>query len=174
MLAVGRIARSLTLFWQRGRSVERAAYVVGALLLVSGLIHLAILAIGGGTWTGPLSLRKPATFGLSFGLTLITVSWVASFLRLGDRARTILLAIFTVACVIETALVSLQAWRGVPSHFNLETTFDGVVARALAAGGITLAVIVPVLTPASFRTDSANPARPRRAVPAGLAARFSA
>jgi hypothetical protein len=99
---------------------------------------------------------------------------VSSFLRLGDRARTILLAIFTVACVIETALVSLQAWRGVPSHFNLETTFDGLVARALAAGGITLVVIVAVLTLVSFRTDSANPAGLRLAIRAGFVALFSA
>src|SRR5438445_13209322 len=34
--------------------------------------------------------------------------------------RTILLTVFTAACTLETALVSLQAWRGVPSHFNTE------------------------------------------------------
>ena len=37
---------------------------------------------------GPLSLRKPTTFGLSFGLTLITIAWVLSFLELRDRTRT--------------------------------------------------------------------------------------
>jgi hypothetical protein len=31
-----------------------------------------------------------------------------------------LLGAFTVASVLETALVSLQAWRGVPSHFVLQ------------------------------------------------------
>ena len=46
---------------------------------------------------------------------------------------------------METALVSLQAWRGVPSHFNMETSLDAWVARALAAGGITLVVIIAVL-----------------------------
>ena len=56
-------------FWRRGQRTARAAYVVGALLLASGLIHLAFLTIGEGSWQGPLSLRKPTTFGLSFGLT---------------------------------------------------------------------------------------------------------
>jgi hypothetical protein len=153
MMALRRIARSLWSFWQQGRSVERAGYLIGALLLVSGVIHLAVLSTGGGTWMGPLSLRKPTTFGLSFGLTLITIAWVSSFLRLGDRARSLLLGIFTVACVMETALVMLQAWRGVPSHFNLETTFDGAVARMLAAGGFTLVVIVAVMTLVSFRAN---------------------
>jgi hypothetical protein len=153
MISLRRIAGSLWLFWQRGRKLERAAYVVGAVLLISGLVHLAILTLSGGTWMGPLSLRKPITFGLSFGVTLITIAWVSSFLQLGDRARALLLGTFTVACVIETALVSLQAWRGVPSHFNVETAFDALVTRMLAAGGITLIAIIAVLTVGSFRAN---------------------
>lgn len=138
-------------------TVERRAYILGALLLMSGLIHVAILIVGGGSWAGPLSLRKPATFGLSFGLTLITIAWVASFLRMGERARSTLLGIFTVACVVETALVTLQAWRGVPSHFNMETPFDAFVARTLAAGGFTLVAIILVLTFVAFRANAAVP-----------------
>jgi hypothetical protein len=114
MLLLRSITGSMWSFWRNGRDVERAGYLVGAVLLASGLIHLAILVIGGGSWEGPLSLRKATTFGLSFGLTLITIVWVASFLRLGDRARAALLGAFIVACALETALVSLQAWRGVP------------------------------------------------------------
>jgi len=140
-------------YWSQRHRSERIAYVVGALLIVSGLVHLGILAISGASWAGPLSLRKPTTFGLSFGVTLITITWVASFLRLSHRGRVMLLGAFTVACVVETALVSLQAWRGVPSHFNVETTFDRLVARILAAGGITLVVIIAVMTRASFRAN---------------------
>src|SRR5437879_1741349 len=112
------IAGSLQSFWVRGSRTERTAYLVGALLLVSGLIHLGILVVGGGTWAGPVSLRKAMTFGLSFGLTLITIVWTASWLPLRDRSRAALLGAFSAACVLETASVSLQAWRGVPSHFN--------------------------------------------------------
>ena len=122
--------------------MERVAYLVGVLLLLSGLVHLGILVISGGSWAGPLSLRKPATFGISFGLTLIMIVWVASFLQPGQRTRKLLLSAFTVACAVETALVSMQAWRGVPSHFNLETTFDGMIARTLVAGGFVLIAIL--------------------------------
>lgn len=149
---------SLKSFWNRGLPVERAGYIVGALLLASGLIHAAILAMGGGSWEGPLSLRKAASFGVSFGLTLVTIVWVASFLRLGDRARAVLLRAFTIASVVETALVTLQVWRGVPSHFNLETAFDGLVARTLAAGGFVLVAIIVTLTFLAFRR---NPTVPR-------------
>src|SRR5688572_21750115 len=153
---------------------ERAAYLIGALLMVSGVIHLAILLIGGGPWEGPVSLRKAATFGISFGLTLINVTLVASFLPLMGRARTVLLGILAAACVLETSLVSLQAWRGVPSHFNVETPFDAAIAQALAVGGFTLVAIVVVLSVAAFRAGTALPPGLRLAIRAGFGALLGA
>lgn len=170
MFPVQSVRSALLSFWSRGQRTDRAAYVVGAVLLASGLMHLMILIIGGGSWRGPLSLRKPTTFGLSFGLTLITIVWVASFMRLSDRAKAILLGAFTVACALETALVTLQAWRGVPSHFNLETTSDALVARTLAAGGIVLVAVIVVLTLAAFRTNPTTPISMRIAIRIGFVA----
>jgi len=164
------IVASLRAFWTHGLRIERVGYIVGASLLVSGVIHLAILIVGGGSWQGPLSLRKPATFGLSFGLTLITIVWVTTFLRLDERPRRVLLGAFTAACAVETALVTLQAWRGVPSHFNIETTFDGWVARMLAAGGMALVAIIIVFTIASFRANPEVPISLRIAIRTGFVA----
>ena len=144
------------------------------MLLASGLVHLGTLTISGGSWMGPLSLRKPMTFGLSFGLTLITITWVTSFLRLGGRARTVLLSVFAGACVLETALVSLQAWRGVPSHFNVETPVDAFVTQMLAAGGVTLVAIIAALTFVSFRAAPATPAAMRVAIRTGFVILLSA
>lgn len=129
------------------RRVEQVAYVVAALLFASGLVHFCVLVVSGGTWLGPLSLRKPTTFGLSFGLTLATVAWVTSFLTIRPRVRTVLLGAFTVVSVVETALVTMQAWRGVPSHFNFETSFDNAVSMTLAAGGGVI-----ILTALGFTT----------------------
>jgi hypothetical protein len=157
MAPVRSIADALWSFWSRGQRTERSAYVVGALLIVSGLVHLALLVVTGAPWQGPLSLRKASTFGLSFGVTLITITWVASFLDLSARGRAIVLGAFTVASVMETALVTLQVWRGVPSHFNLETTFDAWIARALAGGGMVLVALIVVLTVAAFRMNPSLP-----------------
>ena len=161
---------SLQSFWVNGRRIERAGYLVGALLLISGIAHLAILAVTGASWVGPLSLRKPATFGLSFGITLVTIVWVASFLPLAERTRTALLTIFSTASVVETALVSLQAWRGAPSHFNVETAFDAMVARALAVGGVALVAVIVGLTATAFRRNPAVPISIRRAIQVGFVA----
>jgi len=157
MLVRQSMVMSLRSFWVNGRRIERAGYLVGALLLVSGIVHIAILAVTGASWVGPLSLRKPAVFGLSFGITVVTIVWVASFLPLAERTRLALLTIFTAASVVETALVSLQAWRGVPSHFNVATAFDALVA-------------IVGMTATAFRRNPAVPISLRRAIQVGFVA----
>jgi hypothetical protein len=150
------------------RPIERACCLVGALLLVSGLVHLAVLIGSGGTWSGPLSWRKPATFGLSFGLTLISLAWVASFLPLGDRGRRLLLGALLAASVVEVGLITVQAWRHVPSHFNMETATDTAIARVLAAGGGVLILVIVALTVVSWRPAPEVAPSMRLALRAGL------
>jgi hypothetical protein len=170
MAALESLARQLTLAWRRAQPVERICYAAGALLLSSGVAHVVVLLLSGGSWQGPLSLRKPATFGLSFGLTLITIVWVSQFVRLSGRARSLLLSAFAVASILETGLVTLQAWRGVPSHFNVATTLDAWVTRGLAGGGLLLVVMVLTLTVAAFRTNARVPASLMLAIRVGFLA----
>jgi hypothetical protein len=157
-------------FWSLGRPVERRCYVIGAALFAAGLFHLCVFAVAGGPWEGPVSWRKPVTFGLSFGLTLVTIAWVASFVRLGARARAGLLGVFAAACVLEFSLVTVQAWRHVPSHFNNETALDTVISRVLAFGGAVLVVVIVTLTVAAFRTAPGVTPSMRLAVRVGFAA----
>jgi len=142
------LGRALRRIWVDGRRVERVAYVVGLVLFVSGLVHVGILLVTGWTWIGPVSLRKAATFGLSFGLTLPSVAWATSYLRL--PARGLVLGVFIATCVVETVLISTQAWRGVPSHFNFATPFDTAVSTTLALGGGVIVLVGVVCTLAAF------------------------
>lgn len=135
------------------RRVERACYGIAALLVASGLVHLGVQAVLGGPWEGPVSWRKPVTFGLSFGITLASVAWAASYLDIRDRLRGTLLWILAAASIAEVALITLQAWRRVPSHFNLETTLDATVARGLAAGGGVLIVVLTAFFVLSLRAQ---------------------
>src|SRR4051794_10732899 len=139
--------------------VDQVAYAVGALLCTSGVVHLCVLISSGDSWEGPLSYRKAATFGLSFGLTLLAVTWATSFVALPDRTRAVLLGVFTGACVLETALVTMQVWRGVPSHFDFETSFDTVVSMTLAIGGGVIIVCALGFTAAVGRSPPAPPMR---------------
>ncbi len=152
VVAAGREAvGALPRIWTGARPLERAWYAVAAVLFASGLTHVAVLLVTGASWEGPTSLRKAATFGLSFGLTLATVVWAGSFIRLTPPFRATVLSIFTVVCVLETALITLQAWRGVPSHFNFETPFDLSVSMTLAGGGFVIIAVGLILTGAALR-----------------------
>ncbi|GAA1634605.1 hypothetical protein GCM10009828_073080 [Actinoplanes couchii] len=102
------------------------------------MLHLGVFLVDDTSWYGPVSWRKPVTFGLSFGITLISIGWVVGYLEMGRRLSSWLLGVFTVDCVVEVGGITLQAWRGVPSHFNTETPFDRGVAMTLAVGGAVL------------------------------------
>ncbi|MGW5255922.1 hypothetical protein ACWERW_23425 [Streptomyces sp. NPDC004012] len=151
------------------RPVERLCLATGAALVLSGLVHLLVFAVDGGPWDGPVSWRKPFTFGLSFGLTLIVVTWVTSYVRIGARSRTVLLVVFAVDCVVEVAGITLQAWRHVPSHLNTTTPFDTAVAMMLAVGGGVLVVVLSVFAAAAFRHRPDGPAGMPLALRSGFA-----
>ncbi|MFG2279863.1 hypothetical protein ACGFNQ_14355 [Streptomyces asoensis] len=145
-------------------------YIATALLLVlSGLVHLVVFAVDGGPWDGPVSWRKPMTFGLSFGVTLLAVVGVTSYVRIGSRLRAALLGVFAVDCVVEVAGVTVQAWRRVPSHLDMETPFDTAVSMTLAVGGGVLLVLLTVFAVASFRHPPTGPAGMALAVRSGFA-----
>jgi hypothetical protein len=155
--AVRRVPTELWSFWVHGRPVERTAYAVGAALIVSGLFHLGVYAVLGGPWEGPVSWRKPVTFGLSFGITLITLAWVTSYLQLSPSRRRLWLGLLTAASIGEVALITLQGWRHRPSHFDMETAVDTAIARSLAVGGAVLIVVVLALAVAAFRSPAVSP-----------------
>ena len=156
--------------WPAGtHPAERLCHVVGILLILSGLVHLVVFSVDGGPWFGPVSWRKPVTFGLSFGATLIAVSWVTSYLRMGARLRTVLLAVFAADCAVEVAGITLQAWRRVPSHLDMETPFDTAVSMTLAVGGGVLVVLLTLFAVASFRHRPTGPTGMALAVRSGFA-----
>jgi len=108
-------------------SYQRFGYLCGALLVVSGLVHVGVYLVDGGAWQGALSWRKPIVFGLSFGITLATVTWVMGFIKPRRILGWLVVGVFAVASLGEVFLISMQTWRGVASHFNETTTFDGMV-----------------------------------------------
>lgn len=154
--------------WATARTVERVCCLIGAGLFLAGLFHLGVFAVRGGAWAGPVSWRKPATFGLSFGLTLVTVAWVTSYLRVGARLRALLLGVFAADCVVEVGGITVQAWRGVPSHFNMQTTLNRSVSMTLAVGGGILIAVLVTFAVAALRGNPDLPADMRLALRAGF------
>ncbi|MFE3452560.1 hypothetical protein ACFXJ8_26920 [Nonomuraea sp. NPDC059194] len=148
---------------------QRLGYGVAMLLLASSAFHLVVYAVDGGGWGGPVSWRKPILFGFSFGVTLLSLVWIAGRSGLGERQERWLVGTLTVASLVETALIDLQRWRGVPSHLNFGTPVDAAVSAALAAvaivGLIPTIIAIAVL---AWRRFDGSPSM-RLAVWAGLA-----
>ncbi|MBA2322616.1 MAG: hypothetical protein H0V92_00860 [Pseudonocardiales bacterium] len=137
--------------WTGGRRIERAGYIIGAVLIISGVAHLGVYALDGGPWEGPVSWRKAVTFGVAFGLTAIAFVALSSCLVATDRTRRLVVGIFLAACVLEVALVTMQTWRKVPSHFNRDTGFDSAISSVLAGGGAAIVVTSVALTVLALR-----------------------
>lgn len=112
------------------RPMSRSLTTTSFLLIASGVFHALIWIIDGSPWEGPVSWRKPILFGLSTGLTGLSMAWVLR--RIAPWKIDPLLTPFFAFCMIaETALITVQAWRGVPSHFNNHTSLDAIVFQVM-------------------------------------------
>lgn len=157
------LSSALSLHKPATRQLRTAAII----LIASGVIHFVVLLAFGLPWAGAVSLRKPISFGLSMGLLLWTVGWVIDRLPYKPRSEKVLGTTLAVSGVIEVALITVQAWRGVPSHFNYSTV-DGIVVFVLM--GISVAVLSVGLLVATWWTFRRPIAQPmvRLAVRAGM------
>jgi hypothetical protein len=131
-------------------SYQRFAYACAALLLASGVFHGFVFLIDGGSWEGPVSWRKPIVFGLSFGVTLATLAWIVGMLRTRKATGWVILGTLSVASVLEVFLITMQRWRGVPSHFNESTSFDSAVFSAMGSLVTLVALMSIVIAIRSF------------------------
>ncbi|MFG1694729.1 hypothetical protein [Nonomuraea sp. NPDC049309] len=159
--------------WDEARGYQRLAYAVGAALILTGLVHGAIWAVTGGPIEGPLSWRKPTTFGISFGLTTLTLGWIGGHLRVPAWSGWLVSVLLCVSTALEVAWVSVQRARGVPSHFNDMTELDGAL---FTAGGVTIAVTnvaLLLITVAAFTVCTA-PAPMAWAIRGGMLALLAA
>ncbi|HEX6149865.1 hypothetical protein [Nocardioides sp.] len=136
-------------------SYQRFGYLCGGLLILSGLFHGVVYLVDGGPWEGPVSWRKPIVFGLSFGITLATLTWFMAFLRPRRWLGWLVVGVFAFASVGEVFLISMQKWRGVASHFNEATSFDGMIFSLMGMlVGLVALVIVAVTIWAFAQLDA--------------------
>jgi hypothetical protein len=134
----------------RSQSVLFSAALI---FLFSGLFHAGVwLAEGMPSLAGPVSWRKPMTFGFSTGVLFLSLTWVIGLLP--DSRRVLnQVRFFTGLLVVEVALIDMQQWRGVPSHFNNSTPFDAAVFTTMGMLIVTASVIIALWTRELFRNS---------------------
>lgn len=152
--------------WKSFTRIEKTAVLA---LLFSGLGHLPFLFLRQVGWEDPVSFRKPILFGISGGLTLWSLLYVIHLLGSSRQMRFVANAlIFTL--LPEVALITFQAWRGVPSHFNNSGMVNSLIEFAMLIFILIATGIIFWLSYRVFQTgalDSIAPAM-KLALQAGL------
>ena len=92
-----------------------------ALVALVGLAFDSRELLGVNVWL------KPLKFEISTFIFLLTLGWMIRFYPAGFRPGERVAKMAAVAMAVEIALVVLQGARGVRSHFNDSTSFDGAV-----------------------------------------------
>ena len=103
--------------------------LLAASLFLQTVDHRVVLGVS--TW------MKPAKFAASVAIATFTLAWI--FRQLDGQARGLRRAARIIASMaaLELAIITVQAARGVPSHFNARTPAD-VLAFAVMGAGITI------------------------------------
>jgi len=121
---------------------QKLLYCTGFLLLTSAVFHTVVLIVTGGALEGEVSFRKAISFGEAFGLTAISLAWFLTFMPVKRVTWWVLSSLYSVATFIEVFMVTMQVWRGVPSHFNFSTPFDAAVFGMM---GISISLHLPLI-----------------------------
>lgn len=151
----------------------RILWVTGTVLLVTMVVHIAALLVSGGPWTGPVSLRKPATFAETGWLVCWSVALILPVVRTRVWQRHLVGVATVLFGVGETAIMAFQAWRGVPSHYNFTTPLDAALMRGGAAGTAGIFLVATVVLLVAVARSTASPSGLRLGVLAGIALLFA-
>jgi hypothetical protein len=135
------------------------------LLFVTGVSHVILLFIMAGV--APFDGRevmginpwiKPIKFAASIAIYALTMGWLLYELPLKEKVKGRVNWAIASTLIIEIALITMQAARGVTSHFNNTTAFDSAVFAVMGLA-ITFNILVAAYVGLKFwRTDAKIPA----------------
>lgn len=118
--------------------------------VAAGAACLAVLVVSAIAWAldvrelnGASIWAKPMKFGLSFGLHMLTLVWLATLVdERAQRGRWIGIVLVSagLASILEVLYVALQAARGRASHFNTETPLESFLYYQVMGGAALVLV----------------------------------
>lgn len=154
---VGEVWEGAARYYRGASRLQKLLFVAGTLLLISMLVHLVALAVTGGPLSGPVSLRKPATFSETGWLLCWSVGWLLPLLNLRAWERVTVATGALVFGLGESLIAIIQAWRGRPFHYNLTTPFDAAIFGLSGVEALFFFASLVVLIVASLRPQALAP-----------------
>ncbi|GEM46817.1 hypothetical protein [Deinococcus cellulosilyticus] len=115
------IRSSRTLKWVSGASL------ILVLIAAVGLFVDPRQILGAPAWS------KTLKFAISLFLYAYTLNWVTTVLPQKAKLVRGLFRATSVILVLEVILIVIQTVRGVPSHFNVSTSFDTIIWGAMGS-----------------------------------------
>lgn len=118
------------------------------IMLACGILTVLLIQVDPRTVLGISTWIKPTKFLFSGGVFLLTMGWIFDQISPWNPARSLRLSKWMAWLLnIETAMIVMQGARGVQSHYNTSTAFDGIIFSLmglviLAATGILIYVCV--------------------------------
>lgn len=131
------------------------SFYVGLISFLMIPIYILLSQLDPRTVMGINTWIKPIKFAVSIWIFLWTIAWFLE--QLNDFAifRNRLEKYFTIALSVELVLISLQAARGVQSHFNNSTILDSVIYGIMGLFIFPM-MVVPILMDRKFRLLSSK------------------
>lgn len=114
-------------FFQEIYRRDRVLALTGWFHAVLAALMLVLAPFDERTVMGVNPWLKPIKFALSITIYLWTLAWLLGYLRESGRAKKTIRWGAAAAMVTEIICISLQAGRGVTSHYNVATGFDGAI-----------------------------------------------
>ncbi|MFZ1756558.1 MAG: hypothetical protein WBO46_03525 [Caldilineaceae bacterium] len=130
------------------RAVVARGWRFNRMLTLAVLLHLALIPaalvlifLHPTVITGSNAWIKPTKFAISVPIYLVTFGWFLAHVKQSARWIGFAATGAGIALLVETTLITVQAVRGVPSHFNNTTVFDAAVFSVMGGFIIFLTLL---------------------------------
>lgn len=138
-------------FWKKGWEENRPLRVTVIFSLALFVASFLGLFIDGRTLIGEPIWLKPTKFAISSVFYSGSLMWILAMIKDRPRLISIVSWVTAIAMVGELALIAMQAFRGVRSHFNTSSAFDGLVFGIMGIMILSLWIASIVAFVALFR-----------------------
>ena len=110
--------------------------LIGAVVCIPGLFWDDRTLMGVNVWI------KPIKFLISVGIYILTVGYLITLYPFSNLKKNIIINIVAWSLLLENIIIVTQGARGVQSHYNFNSAFDGML---FAMMGILIAINVTVM-----------------------------